>query len=130
MIDAIEGLFWIALNIYFEAQGEPEEGKIAVAHVTLNRAEQRGLSVKEVVTQKRQFSWYNSRKIPPIKYPLDFQKCVRAAHLAYIQRINGETLRGANHYYKFKGVGSIPPPYWVKSMEFLEHIGDHSFFKG
>lgn len=129
MIDAIEMFTWLVFNIYFESMGEPEEGKIAVAHVSMNRSEQRGISVKEVVQQDKQFSWYNSGKVPVIKYPEDFIKCAKAAHLAYLERLDGQTLQGANHYYKYKGKGSIPPPYWVKGMEHIAFIGDHSFFR-
>ncbi|MCK4867057.1 MAG: cell wall hydrolase, partial [Alphaproteobacteria bacterium] len=27
----------LALNVYFEARGEPREGQVAVAHVVMNR---------------------------------------------------------------------------------------------
>ena len=53
----MEGLLWLTLNIYHEARSEPEVGKLAVAHVTLNRAMEEQKSIGEVVTAPRQFSW-------------------------------------------------------------------------
>ncbi|MFQ5772978.1 MAG: cell wall hydrolase [Kiloniellaceae bacterium] len=37
-IDVYEELECLALTIYFEARGEPDEGKLAVGHVVMNRA--------------------------------------------------------------------------------------------
>lgn len=54
----------LAENIYFEAAHEPEDGKVAVAMVTLNRlmTGNYGNDICEVVKQKTggvcQFSWY------------------------------------------------------------------------
>ena len=54
----------LAENIYFESAYEPDQGKIAVAFVTLNRTRHKDFpsSVCEVVTQKTkntcQFSWF------------------------------------------------------------------------
>ena len=53
----VEGLLWLTLNIYHEARSEPEIGKLAVAHVTLNRAMEEQKSIEEVVTAPYQFSW-------------------------------------------------------------------------
>lgn len=58
----------LARNIYYEAGGEPFEGKVAVAQVTINRAESGDFpnDICKVVYQKNivyekvlcQFSWY------------------------------------------------------------------------
>ena len=53
----VEGLLWLTLNIYHEARSEPEIGKLAVAHMTLNRAMEEQKSIEEVVTAPYQFSW-------------------------------------------------------------------------
>lgn len=62
----------LARNIYFEANAEPEEGKVAVAQVTVNRAKNTKYpnSVCKVVHQRStvaktvvcQFSWTCSKK--------------------------------------------------------------------
>jgi len=60
-----EGRDYLIRTIAFEASGEPEEGKAAVAHVILNRARSGvwGESIKEVVTHPWQFEpWMTRRK--------------------------------------------------------------------
>jgi N-acetylmuramoyl-L-alanine amidase len=56
---------WLAKTIYHESRGEPKEGKIAVAMVTLNRVHSPRWpkSVREVVQQRGQYPWisYHSR---------------------------------------------------------------------
>ncbi len=37
-LDADHEVECLALNIYHEARGEPDEGKVAVGHVVMNRA--------------------------------------------------------------------------------------------
>lgn len=59
----------LAHNIYFEARSEPIEGKMAVAHVTLNRVNSPMFpkSICDVVKQQRnktcQFSWWCDAKL-------------------------------------------------------------------
>lgn len=62
----IEGLLWLAINIHNEAHHEPLKAKIAVAHVTLNRAKKLE-NVHEVVTKPYQFSWTWFHKGKPSK---------------------------------------------------------------
>jgi spore germination cell wall hydrolase CwlJ-like protein len=54
----------LADNIYHEANGEPEEGKLAVALVTMNRTITKGFpdTVCGVVYERGQFTWA-SRKV-------------------------------------------------------------------
>ena len=65
--DVREEINCLALNIYFEARGEPTDGKIAVGHVVLNRVADTRYPDKicEVVKQggprpkhRCQFSWW------------------------------------------------------------------------
>ncbi len=66
-IDVEGELECLALTIYFEARGEPDEGKLAVGHVVMNRA-QHALFPREVCKVVRQggdklryrcqFSWW------------------------------------------------------------------------
>lgn len=59
----------LADNIYFEARSEPREGKLAVAHVTLNRVMSPGFpsTICGVVQQQNrnvcQFSWWCDNKL-------------------------------------------------------------------
>lgn len=56
-------IYVLALNIYYEARGEPTEGKIAVAQVVFNRIKDGRFptTIRGVVTQRRgnvcQFTW-------------------------------------------------------------------------
>lgn len=54
-------LLCLALNIHFEARGEPIEGQLAVAHVTINRAKENKTSICHEVFKKGQFSWTRHR---------------------------------------------------------------------
>ena len=47
----------LALNIYNEARGEPEEGQLAVAYVTINRAAGKRTKICDEVFRAKQFSW-------------------------------------------------------------------------
>jgi spore germination cell wall hydrolase CwlJ-like protein len=46
----------LARNIYYEAGSEPEEGKVAVGIVTINRVKESGGSICQVVQQKTMFT--------------------------------------------------------------------------
>jgi len=63
-------LLCLAMNVYFEARGEPDSGQQAVAHVTLNRARENADSVCSEVYKRNQFSWTRHiRRVPLNKDP-------------------------------------------------------------
>lgn len=118
-------LIWLAICIYHEARNQPEEGRIAVGHVILNRVSKRGLSVKEVVLQPMQFSWANGGARPPIKeYEALEESCV-SAEKCLNERLEGKDLWGSNLYY----ADYIEEPYWAKKAKFIKKIGNHIFFR-
>lgn len=126
MLTLTEQILWLAINAYFEAAGEPMDGKVAVTHVVLNRAFKNKRSVKEVLIRDNQFSWVPSTKsIPTIKYPKDLIVCVEAVYECLEQRLNGNTLSDANLYYNFTKV----KPYWAEDdkSKFVSRIGKHEF---
>lgn len=55
-----EDIFWLALNIYYEARSEELDSRKSVAYVTLNRVKHYNYpsTIKDVVTERDQFSWY------------------------------------------------------------------------
>ena len=116
---------WLTLCVYHEARGEPREDQMAVVHTILNRAEERGLSVKEVILQPFQFSWANQGKRPFIKDYQAFERCAVAVYDALEERYKGKTLKGANHYHAV----SVDPS-WTEGMKRIAHIGRHIFYKG
>jgi len=121
-----EKIFWLTINCYHEARGEPEQGQIRVCKVVLNRVADKRWpdTVKGVIYQPYQFSWTLDKKLWPIKNYHALLKCAESATKAYLQWIVGNKYSGANHYY----AASIPAPSWSKRMEFLEQVGDHRFY--
>lgn len=122
----LDTLLWLALNIYHEARGETVEGQKAVAKVVLNRAIERGQTVEEVVMADAQFSWTEDG-YPD--YPKDYRiffYCAKIALDAVIEFTNGKTLKGANHYFNH----NLVSPSWMKGMEVVKIIGNHTFLKG
>lgn len=53
----LEGILWLVINLFYEANGEPEEAQLAVVVVVLNRADWDLEKVPAVVQKHRQFSW-------------------------------------------------------------------------
>ena len=120
----MENLVWLAFCIYFEAMGEPAEGRVAVGHVIMNRVEKSGTSVKDVVVKPWQFSWLNSGR-PAIKDYESFVACCRSAIECLEQRMDGKDLFGADHYFN----PAKANPSWARKMKFVAEIGGHKFFR-
>lgn len=123
----------LARNIYYEAKGEPFEGKVAVAQVTINRAES-GLfpnDICKVVYQKNviydkvlcQFSWYceGPSKIPP-KHTAAFKESEIVARQVLLEGFRLPSLNNAL-YFHAKHIN----PQWKR--EKVAVIGGHIFYK-
>lgn len=107
----------LAKNIYYEARGEPVEGKIAVALVTLNRA--KGNICKAVYAYK-QFSW--TLKVYSIT---DKAAWLDANLIAYNTIINyNKNMFEATHYH-----AKHVKPIWRKGLTKIAEIGNHIFYK-
>lgn len=117
----LEGLLWLTLNVYHEARSEPQIGQIAVAHVTLNRANEKGLPIKEVVQQPHQFSWTVQKDSYLPEDPKAFLMCMRSVYLA-LQA--SDYSRGATHFH----LDSVEPK-WTSEYTFLDQYGSHKFYK-
>jgi spore germination cell wall hydrolase CwlJ-like protein len=121
----IENMMWLAFCVYFEARGEPIKTQVAVAHVILNRANTRKESVKTIIIQPHQFSWYKWDSLPAIKDYNAFVNCCESVYECLRERLNGETFKGADHFYS----DDIKEPYWAVAMEPIKKIGRIYFFK-
>lgn len=125
-MDLMEGILWLALNIYFEARNQPVKGQYAVAHVTLNRAAQGNKSIKEVVLEPGQFSWVknNHRNMRASKIYVGekdaFSKAVQIALSAYV---TPDPTNGATHYH-----ASYVRPKWASKLKRKTKIGQHIFY--
>ena len=117
----LEGLLWLTLNVYHEARSEPEIGQVAVAHVTLNRAAQKQLSIKKVVNQPYQFSWIKQKKSYIPEDPQAFFQCMKSVYIALNQ---SDFTKGSTFYH----LDSIDP-YWASDVTSVNQYGRHRFYK-
>ena len=122
----------LARNIYYEAGHEPFEGKVAVAQVTINRAENSNFpsGICKVVYQKNivyekvlcQFSWYcESTAVLLPKGPI----YIESMEVAKKVLLEGFRLPSLSHALYFHG--DYINPNWKK--EKVAHIGRHVFYK-
>lgn len=121
----------VALTIWREARGEPDEAQAAVAWTVLNRVARPGWwgkSIAEVCTKKWQYSSLTDPHDPQlVKWPLDSDPSWQAAWM-----IAGEVLAGmfpcpvpgADSYFD----PSIAPPAWTNGATFCGKIGRLSFY--
>ena len=119
-------------NIYHEAAGEPFEGKVGVAQVTLNRLESGRFadSVCGVVYQKNvfyervvcQFSWYceNKSRVRPVNSPM-WEESETVAKKVLLEGFRLPSLKHAIYYH-----ADYVNPGWNKPR--IEKIGRHIFY--
>ncbi len=137
----------LARLVWGEARGESIEGKLAVAHVVMNRVASGKYGgkggVKGVALKPWQFSCFNASDtnlallVGPSggrDAPL-FRECLAVAQLT----VEGLTIDptgareeegGATHYFNPRAVAGGWPASWdPKRMRFLRKIGRHDFYK-
>ena len=117
-----EGEKCLAATIWAEARGEPKQGQIAVANVVLNRAYITDQSICQVVKEKHQFSWTNSK----VEFDNAFRKSGQYLQLAndILMGVYNDPTFGATHFFS-QGV-----PSWFKKGKQTVKIGNHTFMKG
>ena len=105
-------------NVYHEARGEPYEGKVAVAKVTMNRVNHPSYpkTICGVVYQPKQFSW----TIKPSKAKINPKEWYESAK-ASIEAYNMEGGLAATHYHNF-----TVSPKW--NLQEVVTIGNHIFY--
>ena len=124
----------LARNIYHEAGAEPFEGKVAVAQVTLNRANSDGKfpgDICKVVFQKNmfydkvlcQFSWVCDRNanFKP-KHPDVYQESMEVAKKVLLEGFRLPSLTDALYFH-----ADYVNPGWKR--ERVAKIGRHIFYK-
>lgn len=135
-----EDLDIMVRTVWGEARGESHEGKVAVAHVILNRAnaaEKAGApkmygdgSIKSACLFPKQFSCWNKndRNYNLIQelYVDDeyYIKCLKACNEALSKPETDKTGK-ANHYWSRR---MLKPPVWAEGKEYIT-IGNHNFIK-
>jgi len=131
--DRTKQLECLTRNIYWEAAGEPFEGKVAVAQVTMNRVADGkfGTGVCGVVYQKNvfyekvvcQFSWAceTNHKIKPI-YPKNWAESEEVAKKVLLENFRLPGLTQAMYYH-----ATYVNPGW--RLQRVTQIGQHIFYK-
>ena len=129
-----QNLTCLALNVYYEARGEPKAGQVAVAEVTMNRVASRRYpnTVCKVVYQKNwdrrrrryvgMFSWTELDETPGLKTKT-WQRAWEAAETVYYKRYTPR-LSGALFYH-----AKYIRPSWAKNKKIVARIGKHIFYK-
>ena len=129
MISIALALHCLSLNVYHEARGEPFAGQVAVAQVTVRRAQRDPRKVCTEVYRPGQFSWTATghRKYRPRLLDPAWQRAQDAAALA-LRWGSGERLpdysRGATHYH-----ADYVRPYWTRAKTQTAQIGRHLFWR-
>ncbi len=117
--------FWMVYTLCCECPNEPERGQIGVAHVMLNRAVERGLRLKDVALEPRQFSCFNNGRRITINHHY-FVRCLESVNKAISERADGINFGGADHYH---ATYMTPYPDWARDMKVIETIGLHVFYR-
>lgn len=123
----------LAHLIWAEAGGEKVLGKLAVAHVVMNRVKAMshyGGTIQEVILKPGQFSCFNGSDRSPsqvLKFsPSDreFAFCRAIAELASRGHLKDDPTGGATHFHR---VDAKPP--WASRLTLLRQIGNHVFYR-
>ena len=134
----------LATNIYHEARGEGDVGKIAVAHVTLNRVNSQRFpdTVCEVVYQAKYSKWWleERNRLVPVRNMCQFswfcdgrsdsvdaqsqgwRDSVYIAMAVLVEKY-GDPTYGATHYYNH----NIVRPDWSHVLAYTTRIENHTF---
>ncbi len=123
----------MALNIYMEARGESLMGQIAVAEVTMNRADHNPQNVCKVVVKSDQFSWtkhrlYEHRHHYYLRHkylPREKAAWKLAQAVAYftLKGLTPDPTHGARFYH-----ANYVNPRWDNDMRLVTVIGRHEFY--
>lgn len=122
-----EEVYCLAQNIYFESRGEPIQGQLAVAMVTINRTKHKDYpsTICGVVNQGCQFSWVCDGKSD--KLPTNStagQQAINLAKQAITNRDLVDITDGAIFFH-----ADYSKPSWSKKMEKTIAIGNHIFYR-
>jgi spore germination cell wall hydrolase CwlJ-like protein len=130
MVERERQLTCLAKNIYFEAASEPFEGKVAVAQVTINRAESGRYpsDICDVVYQKNvvygrvicQFSWY-CESGPRIRHNDAYKESMEVAKRVLLENFRLPSLKNAYFYH-----ADYVSPNW--KLPKITQIGRHIFY--
>lgn len=112
-------------NIYYEAGVENFTGKLAVAHVTVNRLKTGywGQNLCRVVYAPLQFSWTLSKKLPAPN-PAVWKESESAARAVLEEGYRVRGLARSLYYHAIY----IKDPKWADPKHEVGQIGEHVFY--
>jgi N-acetylmuramoyl-L-alanine amidase len=118
----ISAITCIAVAIYFEARGEPEQGQRLVAETILNRATDLRWPPDpcDVITQPNQFSFYNNSRF---NLPKDLEAYTKAVLIAQ-EVIKAEAPESNALYFH----NTTVRPSWRHYLDSLGTVGNHTFY--
>ena len=126
---AEQEVYWLTCTVWMEAQGEPFEGQLAVAHVIMNR--KGSGSIIDTILRKLQFSAWNTDSA--VRLRLDdaendemWTPCYKASCAAYFDLLPDPT-NGATHYLNPDKLPSLPS--WYNKNLVVATFGGHEFLK-
>lgn len=110
----------LARLVHAEAKGEPYEGKVAVAHVVLNRVEDERFpdTIQSVIYEKRQFQPVDNGSI---NEPADNEAEKAVAEALALEDKAGESVFFFNP--------DLTNSTWLRGKTVTEEIGNHRFAK-
>jgi spore germination cell wall hydrolase CwlJ-like protein len=115
-------LICLAKNIYYEARGESILGRLAVVHVTLNRARVFSKSICDIVYQAGQFTW--TRRRMPAPSGSSWSEALALAWIMTHYRDHVPDLtQGAQYFHS----GTRPRDF--ARLEYVTQIGNHRFYR-
>lgn len=122
-----EEVKYLAMAIFYEAQGESHAGKEAVADVILNRVghPEFANSVKKVITSRGQFQWYYNRSLRgdrvfnPSKEK-EIMKLAKKKYMQHVMDVRKDTTKKAI----FFSTGRKPAP----RARLIKKVGNHYLF--
>ena len=120
----IDDIKWLSLNIYHESRSEPINGQFLVALTTLNRVKDSKYpnSIKNVITEKSQFSWYWDGKSDQ---PRNTQSWMNSIYISSITMV-------LYKYIDFRNIlwyhNHTVVPKWSRNLNKVIIVGNHSFY--
>ena len=122
-----QDLFYLTLLVAVEAEGEPYQGKLAVAWVAMNRARKLKQSVVAVILEPREFTgFWVSRRVNKQIFP----RAHWAARAAYFA-LEPDPTHGATHYLNVPLTKTLYGrlPEWYNPQYVTTVIGQHTFLR-
>lgn len=115
-------LLCLALAIYHEARGESYRGKVAVAHVIMNRAEMKEKNACEVLKESGQFSFVKNGRAPRPRETKEFSKSLEIAE-TIVEGTSLDPTKGSTNFWAVK----TKEPEWAPRCRKKYRIGNHIF---